>query len=121
MLFLQRIWQLLNPSWFNSLVQTQHRQPNLDLAAAAAAAAEISPCRNPAGIALRVPTPNVSVVDLVLQVEKKTFAEEVNEAFREAARGPSKGARLSSAAAALCNCSTHRLAHQQRTCASSRA
>ena len=35
-----------------------------------------------AGIALRVPTPNVSIVDLVLQVEKKTFAEEVNDAFR---------------------------------------
>jgi hypothetical protein len=44
-----------------------------------------------AGIALRVPTPNVSVVDLVIQVEKKTFAEEVNEAFREAANGPMKG------------------------------
>lgn len=37
------------------------------------------------GIALRVPTPNVSVVDLVVQVEKKTFAEEVNQAFRDAA------------------------------------
>ncbi|EFJ29227.1 hypothetical protein SELMODRAFT_270825 [Selaginella moellendorffii] len=37
------------------------------------------------GIALRVPTPNVSVVDLVVQVEKKTFAEEVNAAFRESA------------------------------------
>merc|ERR1712127_752868 len=37
------------------------------------------------GIALRVPTPTVSVVDLVIQVEKKTFAEEVNEAFRAAA------------------------------------
>ncbi|DBA73451.1 hypothetical protein WJX77_000657 [Trebouxia sp. C0004] len=43
------------------------------------------------GIALRVPTPNVSVVDLVIQVEKKTFAEEVNEAFRESSRGPQKG------------------------------
>eukprot|EP00891_Asterochloris_glomerata_P002030 jgi/Astpho2/2030/Aster-00528 len=43
------------------------------------------------GIALRVPTPNVSVVDLVIQTEKKTFAEEVNEAFREAANGKSKG------------------------------
>ena len=43
------------------------------------------------GIALRVPTPNVSVVDLVCQVEKKTFAEEVNAAFREAAAGPMKG------------------------------
>jgi glyceraldehyde-3-phosphate dehydrogenase (NADP+) (phosphorylating) len=43
------------------------------------------------GIALRVPTPNVSVVDLVVQTEKKTFAEEVNAAFREAADGPMKG------------------------------
>ena len=43
------------------------------------------------GIALRVPTPNVSVVDLVIQTEKKTFAEEVNAAFREAAAGPMKG------------------------------
>jgi glyceraldehyde-3-phosphate dehydrogenase (NADP+) (phosphorylating) len=43
------------------------------------------------GIALRVPTPNVSVVDLVIQTEKKTFAEEVNEALREAANGPMKG------------------------------
>ena len=41
-----------------------------------------------AGIALRVPTPNVSVVDLVLQVEKKTFAEEVNEAFPRVRQGP---------------------------------
>lgn len=43
------------------------------------------------GVALRVPTPTVSVVDLVVQVEKKTFAEEVNEAFRDAANGPLKG------------------------------
>jgi len=43
------------------------------------------------GIALRVPTPNVSVVDLVIQTEKKTTAEEVNNAFREAAAGPLKG------------------------------
>jgi len=43
------------------------------------------------GIAMRVPTPNVSVVDLVVQVEKKTFVEEVNEALQEAAEGPLKG------------------------------
>eukprot|EP01025_Chloroclados_australasicus_P041289 TRINITY_DN4368_c0_g1_i2.p3 TRINITY_DN4368_c0_g1~~TRINITY_DN4368_c0_g1_i2.p3 ORF type:complete len:215 (+),score=37.65 TRINITY_DN4368_c0_g1_i2:880-1524(+) len=43
------------------------------------------------GIALRVPTPTVSVVDLVVQTEKKTFAEEVNAAFKEAAAGPMKG------------------------------
>ena len=43
------------------------------------------------GIALRVPTPNVSMVDVVLQVEKHTFAEEVNQVLKEAAEGPMKG------------------------------
>ncbi len=43
------------------------------------------------GIALRVPTPNVSVVDLVVQVEKSTIAEQVNEALKAAAEGPMKG------------------------------
>lgn len=43
------------------------------------------------GIALRVPTPNVSVVDLVVQVEKPTIAEQVNEALKAAADGPLKG------------------------------
>ncbi|MBA0807950.1 hypothetical protein Gohar_023724 [Gossypium harknessii] len=44
------------------------------------------------GIALRVPTPNVSVVDLVVNVEKKGItAEDVNAAFRKAAKGPLKG------------------------------
>ncbi|MGA9377266.1 MAG: type I glyceraldehyde-3-phosphate dehydrogenase [Phormidium sp.] len=43
------------------------------------------------GIALRVPTPNVSVVDLVVMVEKETFVEKVNETLKEAAEGPLKG------------------------------
>ena len=43
------------------------------------------------GIAMRVPTPNVSVVDLVAQVEKKTIAEEVNDALKSAANGELKG------------------------------
>ncbi|MBW4547016.1 MAG: type I glyceraldehyde-3-phosphate dehydrogenase [Symplocastrum torsivum CPER-KK1] len=43
------------------------------------------------GIALRVPTPNVSVVDLVVQVEKPTIAEQVNSVLREAAEGPLNG------------------------------
>lgn len=43
------------------------------------------------GIALRVPTPNVSVVDLVAQVEKKTFIEEVNQVIHDAASGSMKG------------------------------
>jgi len=36
------------------------------------------------GFAMRVPTPNVSVVDLVVFVEKKTTAEEVNAAMKKA-------------------------------------
>ncbi len=43
------------------------------------------------GIALRVPTPNVSVVDLVVQVEKSTIKEQVNDALKAAAEGPLKG------------------------------
>ena len=43
------------------------------------------------GIAMRVPTPNVSVVDLVAVVEKKATADEVNAALKAAADGPMKG------------------------------
>ncbi len=43
------------------------------------------------GFAMRVPTPNVSVVDLAAIVEKKTSAEEVNAALKSAAEGPLKG------------------------------
>jgi glyceraldehyde 3-phosphate dehydrogenase len=43
------------------------------------------------GIAMRVPTADVSVVDLVSEVERETTAEQVNEAFRKAATGPLKG------------------------------
>jgi glyceraldehyde 3-phosphate dehydrogenase len=43
------------------------------------------------GIAIRVPTPNVSVVDLTAELEKPATVEAVNEAFREAAAGPLKG------------------------------
>ena len=43
------------------------------------------------GVALRVPTPNVSMVDFVVQVEKRTITEEVNQALKDAAEGPLKG------------------------------
>jgi len=43
------------------------------------------------GIALRVPTPNVSVVDLVVQVEKSTIAEQVNEVLKAASETSMKG------------------------------
>jgi glyceraldehyde 3-phosphate dehydrogenase len=43
------------------------------------------------GIAIRVPTPNVSLVDLAAVVEKTTTKDEVNAAFKAAAAGPLKG------------------------------
>jgi glyceraldehyde 3-phosphate dehydrogenase len=44
------------------------------------------------GIAIRVPTPDVSFVDLVVEVERQTTVEEVNAAFKSAAAsGPLKG------------------------------
>jgi glyceraldehyde 3-phosphate dehydrogenase len=42
------------------------------------------------GIAIRVPTINVSVVDLTAELERPATAQQVNEAFREAAAGPLK-------------------------------
>ena len=43
------------------------------------------------GYAMRVPTPNVSVVDFVAVLKKPTTAEEVNAALKAAAEGPMKG------------------------------
>ena len=43
------------------------------------------------GFSMRVPTPNVSVVDLNVIVDKKTTGDEVNAAFKEAANGALKG------------------------------
>jgi glyceraldehyde 3-phosphate dehydrogenase len=43
------------------------------------------------GIAMRVPTPNVSIVDLNVLVEKKTSRDEVNAALKEEACGRLKG------------------------------
>ena len=43
------------------------------------------------GIALRVPVPNVSIVDLTCLLEKNTTKEEINAAFKKTAEGPLKG------------------------------
>ena len=43
------------------------------------------------GMAFRVPTPNVSVTDLVVELSREVTVEEVNAALREAAEGPLKG------------------------------
>ncbi|MHB8874982.1 MAG: type I glyceraldehyde-3-phosphate dehydrogenase [Myxococcaceae bacterium] len=46
------------------------------------------------GLAVRVPTPNVSLVDLTVNVAKTATVEEVNAAFKKAAEGPLKGVLL---------------------------
>jgi glyceraldehyde 3-phosphate dehydrogenase len=82
-------------------------QPHSDLRRARAAALSIIPTTTGAakaiglvlpelkgrldGYALRVPVPNVSLVDLVTFVEKPTTTEEVNGALKRAAGGPLKG------------------------------
>ncbi|MBV7392927.1 type I glyceraldehyde-3-phosphate dehydrogenase [Mameliella sediminis] len=43
------------------------------------------------GVAIRVPTPNVSVVDLTFEAPRATTIEEINDAIRTAADGPLKG------------------------------
>jgi glyceraldehyde 3-phosphate dehydrogenase len=43
------------------------------------------------GMAIRVPTPNVSVVDLVVNLMKSTSKEELNSSFKRYADGPMKG------------------------------
>tara|TARA_B100001123_G_scaffold156794_1_gene181494 strand:- start:5909 stop:6916 length:1008 start_codon:yes stop_codon:yes gene_type:complete len=43
------------------------------------------------GIAMRVPTPNVSVIDLVAEIEKSATADEINGAFAEAETGALRG------------------------------
>ncbi|MCL4510328.1 MAG: type I glyceraldehyde-3-phosphate dehydrogenase [Bacteroidetes bacterium] len=43
------------------------------------------------GFSMRVPTPDVSVVDVVIEAEKSTTKEEVNKALKAASEGPMKG------------------------------
>src|SRR5512147_825585 len=60
---------------------------------AAKAVAEVIPALKGKlhGTAVRVPTPNVSLVDLTVELEKAASADEINAAFRAAAEGPLKG------------------------------
>jgi glyceraldehyde 3-phosphate dehydrogenase len=43
------------------------------------------------GLSIRVPTPNVSLVDFTGELGKSTTKEEINNAFKKAAEGPLKG------------------------------
>ncbi|MBI4561935.1 MAG: type I glyceraldehyde-3-phosphate dehydrogenase [Candidatus Rokubacteria bacterium] len=87
--------------------QPVHDFPHADLRRARAAALSMIPTTTGAatavglvlpglkgkldGIAIRVPTANVSVVDLVVDLERPGTVEAVNDAFRTAARGALKG------------------------------
>jgi glyceraldehyde 3-phosphate dehydrogenase len=93
----------------HSYTMDQNLQDNIhkDLRRARAAAANIVPTTTGAakavalvipelkgkfdGFALRVPTPTVSIVDFVVELERSTTVEEVNNAFREAADGDLAG------------------------------
>jgi glyceraldehyde 3-phosphate dehydrogenase len=82
-------------------------QPHKDLRRARAGAVSIIPTSTGAakaaalslpqlkgrldGLALRVPVPDGSITDLVVQVGRETTVDEVNEAYRAAAEGPLKG------------------------------
>ena len=102
----------INKAWMTTVHAYTNDQnlldlPHKDLRRARAAALSIIPTTTGAakavgevlpelkgridGIAMRVPTPNVSVVDLVALVEKKTTAQEVNAALKAAADGPLEG------------------------------
>ncbi len=63
---------------------------------AAKAVAEVIPALKGKlnGTSVRVPTPNVSLVDLTVELEKDATKEEINAAFRAAAEGPLKGVLL---------------------------
>jgi len=87
--------------------QPVHDFPHKDLRRARAAALSMIPTTTGAatavglvlpklkgrldGIAIRVPTANVSVVDLVAELERPVSVQAVNDAFREAAAGPLRG------------------------------
>jgi glyceraldehyde 3-phosphate dehydrogenase len=92
--------------------QVVHDEPHRDLRRARAAALSMIPTTTGAakaisevipelkgkldGMAIRVPVPNVSVVDLVVTLSKKTTKDEVNSKLKEYAAGPMKGILLCS-------------------------
>lgn len=99
---------LMNTTHAYTNSQALHDQPEKDLRGARAAALSIVPYSSGAakalgkvipalegrltGCSLRVPVPVVSIVDLTVTLERDVTAEEVNEAFRQAAAsGPLKG------------------------------
>jgi glyceraldehyde 3-phosphate dehydrogenase len=102
----------ITKAWMNTIHSYTNDQnlldlPHKDLRRARAAALSIIPTTTGAakavgevmpalkgkidGISMRVPTPNVSVVDLTALLDKKATAEDINAAFRSASEGALKG------------------------------
>ena len=102
----------IKKAWMNTIHSYTNDQnlldlPHKDLRRARAAALSIIPTTTGAakavgevmpelkgkidGISMRVPTPNVSVVDLTALLDKKTTAEDINAAFRSASEGALQG------------------------------
>ena len=102
---LKKAWMMTVHSYTND--QQLLDLPHKDLRRARAAALSIIPTTTGAatavgevlpelkgkldGVSVRVPTPNVSLVDLTALLDKKATAEEVNKTFQAAACGPYKG------------------------------
>jgi glyceraldehyde 3-phosphate dehydrogenase len=86
----QRIQDLVHPDLRRARAAAINIIPTTTGAAVAATLVlpELSGRMN--GIALRVPVPNVSIVDLTCLLEKSTTKEEINAAFKKAANGPLK-------------------------------
>ncbi|KJR45724.1 NAD-dependent glyceraldehyde-3-phosphate dehydrogenase [Desulfosporosinus sp. I2] len=87
----QRILDLEHSDWRRSRAAYQSMIPTTTGAAKAVTLVlpELEGKMN--GLAVRVPTPNVSLVDFVANLSKPTTKEEVNAALRQAAAGPLKG------------------------------
>src|SRR5687767_5884368 len=102
----------IRKAWMNTIHSYTNDQnlldlPHKDLRRARAAALSIIPTTTGAakavgevmpalkgkidGISMRVPTPNVSVVDLTALIDKKATADDINAAFRSASEGALKG------------------------------
>ncbi len=87
----QRILDLEHNDWRRSRAAFQSMIPTTSGAAKAVALVLPELKGKLTGLAVRVPTPDVSLVDFVANLSRKTTAEEVNSKLEAAARGPLKG------------------------------
>jgi glyceraldehyde 3-phosphate dehydrogenase len=87
----QRILDLEHNDWRRSRAAFQSMIPTTSGAAKAVALVLPELKGKLTGLAVRVPTPDVSLVDFVANLSRKTIAEEVNSKLEAAAQGPLKG------------------------------